>query len=381
MPTLNFPTNPATNQQYSFGGKTWYWTGDAWRLLNTGAINDIPIGNVTPSTGSFTEVTVGNVEATGNITAAFLYGNGRYLTGIQGGGGGGGTNISSGNTRVDIPEYAGNIIMDVHGVPNVIVVGQTETTFAGNIVPAAGNTYTLGTPETPFAEGYFSGNSVWVGNAKISANSTSIVISDPTGGDFVIGGAAGNADLSANSITVSGNVTATNFIGNISGNITGNIVAPGSNTQVLFNDGGQVAANADFTFNKTTSNVTVGGNISATGNITGTYLLGNGSALGSVMADRGVDTNNWNTLTQMGVYTVNRTSWSGTTGTPIDSQIFVGLLEVKNSTDTAIEQIFYPGTVEVSDEKLQWNRAYWNGSWTAWVKIVNDFQVVEGGDF
>jgi hypothetical protein len=65
----------------------------------------------------------------------------------------------------------------------------------------------------------------------------------------------------------------------------------------------------------------------------------------------------------------------------LDSQIFVGLLQVSNSTNTAIEQVFFPGTVEDGNVKIQWNRAYWSGTWTAWVRIVNDFQVVTGGEF
>jgi hypothetical protein len=54
---------------------------------------------------------------------------------------------------------------------------------------------------------------------------------------------------------------------------------------------------------------------------------------------------------------------------------------VSNSTNTAIEQVFFPGTVEDGNVKIQWNRAYWSGTWTSWVKIVNDFQVVTGGEF
>jgi valyl-tRNA synthetase len=83
----------------------------------------------------------------------------------------------------------------------------------------------------------------------------------------------------------------------------------------------------------------------------------------------------------MGIYTVNRTSWSGTVGTPLDSQVYVGMLEVKNSTNTAIEQIFYPGTVESGDVKIQWNRSNWANTWTQWIKIVNDYQIVYAGDF
>jgi hypothetical protein len=56
--------------------------------------------------------------------------------------------------------------------------------------------------------------------------------------------------------------------------------AQGSNTQVIFNDGGSAyAGNANLTFNKTTGALTVGGNISAAnisgGNVvTANYLVG-----------------------------------------------------------------------------------------------------------
>lgn len=103
----------------------------------------------------------------------------------------------------------------------------------------------------------------------------------------------------------------------------------------------------------------------------------------SVMTNRGADSNNWDNITTMGTYTVNRTSWSGTTGTPLDSQIFVGLLEVmttSTSTDTAVTQIFYPGITN-SDPAIQFNRSNWDGTWTAWYKILNQEQIVSGGLF
>lgn len=55
---LDFPASPSLNDTYSFGGKTWIWTGEYWRLDSAGAINDIPIGNVTASTGNFTTLSV-----------------------------------------------------------------------------------------------------------------------------------------------------------------------------------------------------------------------------------------------------------------------------------------------------------------------------------
>ena len=151
---------------------------------------------------------------------------------------------------------------------------------------------------------------------------------------------------------------------------------------MLFNDSGAANGSPAFTFNKASNAIAVTGTISATGNITGAYIAGNGTPLVGVLADRGSDTNNWDTLTQMGLYTVNRASWAGTVGTPLDSQIFVGMLEVKNTMNMALEQIFYPGTIENGNVKIQWNRAYWTGSgWTAWIKIVNDDQVVTGGTY
>ena len=72
----------------------------------------------------------------------------------------------------------------------------------------------------------------------------------------------------ANSLTLttaafSGNVTAANFVGNISGNIT----APGSNTQILFNDAGIVSGNTALTFDKATSTLAVSGDALVTGNL------------------------------------------------------------------------------------------------------------------
>lgn len=118
----------------------------------------------------------------------------------------------------------------------------------------------------------------------------------------------------------------------------------------------------------------------------GSTFLVNGEPIpnfASVMTNRGADVNNWNNITVMGTYNVNRTSWSGTTGAPLDSQIFVGTLEVmvaSTDTDTAITQIFYPGITN-SDPTVQFNRSNWNGTWTAWYKILNQQQIVSGGLF
>lgn len=60
----------------------------------------------------------------------------------------------------------------------------------------------------------------------------------------------------------SGNITAPYFFGNVTGNVSGNLVVNGSNTQVLFNDGGVANASAGFTFDKTSNTATITGKIS-----------------------------------------------------------------------------------------------------------------------
>lgn len=101
------------------------------------------------------------------------------------------------------------------------------------------------------------------------------------------------------------------------------------------------------------------------------------------MGNKGVAGSNWNLITTMGFYTVNLNSWSGTIGTPLDSQVFVGTLEVLASStdaDTSITQNFYPGA-QMSDAAVQFTRSNWNTSWTNWQKIVNSSQIVSGGEF
>lgn len=230
-------------------------------------------------------------------------------------------------------------------------------TATGNLIPATGNTYTLGNVSNPWASLYLSGNTIYLGNVVLEASGNALVIDGnvvtPDGGN-----------VTYNQISATGNV-----------NVGGQISVAGNVTGAYFSGNGAGLTNV------TAANIGTISSLSVTGNVTANYFVGNGSALTSTMTDRGPDQNNWNTMTQMGVYTVNRLSWSGTVGTPLDSQIFVGLVEVMNSTNTALTQVFYPGTVDAGNVKIQWNRTYWNGSWSSWIKIINDDQVMIGGQF
>ena len=179
-------------------------------------------------------------------------------------------------------------------------------------------------------------------------------------------------------LEVSGNIAFANILvtGTVSaaGNVIGNNLA---GKTLTINS----IASDDSSYIAIEDGLNVFGEISAVGNIMANTFVGNGVGLTSTLVDRGSDGNNWDLITQMGVYTVNRTSWTGTTNTPLDSQVFVGLLEVKNSMNMSIEQIFYPGTIDNTNVKMQWTRAYWSGTWTPWVLMTNDGQTLSGGEF
>lgn len=307
----------------------------------------------------------GSISATGNVIAANINVprfNGTTVS-VTG-------NVTSANLNLlGNLSIAGNVnsALTVRGNisgTNVVTGGDVTAVNAEFVGNVAGN--------------YFAGNGrfltgiVSTGSNSIAFGTSNIAINQPNANITVSVNSVSNvAEFTSAGLTVPGNIVA----GNIVGNVTGNFNVTGNTGDVLFNSNGVVGATDAFRF--TTANAT----LSLVGNVVASAIIGNGQALTSVVTDRGTDSNNWNTLTQMGVYTVNRASWSGTAGTPLDSQVFVGLLEVLNGTDTAITQIFYPGTVQSGDEKIQWNRTYWAGTWSGWIKIVNDFQVVVGGEF
>ena len=111
-------------------------------------------------------------------------------------------------------------------------------------------------------------------SANITGTSLSVT-GNVTAGNLVTSGVTINTTISS-----SGNVTAPNFIGNVIGNISGNITAPGSNTQVVFNDNNLTNASAGFTFNKTTNAASITGNLTA-GNASATLFTGNLSGTGN----------------------------------------------------------------------------------------------------
>jgi len=212
---------------------------------------------------------LGTVSSTGNITAnvgSFFIGNGSQLTGIDP------TIINNGTSNVVVPVANGNINVNVAG--NAIA----EFTPTG-LIPAGNIVMDLGNSTNYWRDLYLSGNTIYLGNALISANTTSIILTTPDGGNTILSGDAGNAEVTGATVSVTGDITSGNLV--TSGDVTasGNVIS--NNVSVLnagvISTGGNVLGN----------NIIVGGTISAVGNITaniGSFFIGNGSQLVGIIA-------------------------------------------------------------------------------------------------
>ena len=217
---LDFPANPSLNDTYSFGGKTWIWNGDGWALNTSGAINDIPIGNVTASTGNFTTLSATSVTSSGNIDGANVTASAGIAAGT--------TVTATGNVT------GGNLV-------TAGLVSATGNITGGNLLPPTDNTGVVGTADLTWNNGRFTDLTI----DDVLTVRTAIDLADGdrlrlgTNDDWQIyhDGTSNRMDLFTRDLTIRDDNT------------------------------------TRFTFGRTT------GDFTATGNVTGGNILGNGAGL------------------------------------------------------------------------------------------------------
>jgi hypothetical protein len=198
--------------------------------------NLITVGNlvslsVTGNTITGNLNTAGFISATGNVTANYFFGNGSQLTGIDA------TSIQNGNSNVKVLANA-NVTVSVDGTSNIAVFSSDGLKIAGNIS----------------ATGNISGGNLYFGSGVVS----------------------GTGNIYANKIFA---------------NIQGNVDAAGNLTEIQFNTtGDQLGATANFTYDSANNvftvaggnivggNVTTAGTVTATGNVFGSWFIGNVNA-------------------------------------------------------------------------------------------------------
>ena len=268
-----------------------------------------------------------NISITGNATAKTVtFG----VTGIQS------TEISNGTSNVAIASANANVTVGVNGTPNIAVFSSTGVDITGNLLPAANVTYSLGSTTQRWKD-------LWVANSTIYLGETPLTT---TGNTLVVNGLSVISSTNANTLSLSGNISGGNLSGslitgtlttaaqpnitslgtlnsltvtgpmNFTGNleITGNINATGNlfdlGIIVTWNDGvyqhgGWARDASDGTWKlfgnvipepTTTIDFTnaiyepmLAGSVTAIGNISGNYILGNGSQLTGIVAGGGIE--------------------------------------------------------------------------------------------
>ena len=276
---LNFPPTPSLNQTYSFASKIWIWNGYAWNLSATGAINGLPVGNITPSTGTFTTLSAtGNITTTANVAGDYFLGNGAFLSGVSTSGA---SSISSGSSNIRIDSSGGNIQSNVGGTANVWTLATTGQYVTGEMS----------------ASGNVTANN-FIGNANATSLTSGTVPSGRLTGTYSISisGIAATANTVTDAaqpnvtsvgtltvLSVSGNAVAANF--NTAGLVsaTGNVIGGNVSTAGLVTATGNITATA----NVAGGNLVTGGRVVATGNVTSTGNIAGGNVIATALVSAG----------------------------------------------------------------------------------------------
>lgn len=131
---INFPSNPSTNQIYTYNGKSWIWNGTAWDLYtSTAFVNTLNgfTGGVTLAGGTYI-----NISTAGNIITISSPGDGPcgYVSSFNGQAGavtGVGTAVAG--SGISVSGATGNVTITNTGVTGIQAgTGISVTSTTGN---------------------------------------------------------------------------------------------------------------------------------------------------------------------------------------------------------------------------------------------------------
>ena len=231
------------------------------------------------------------VSTTGNITGNYFIGNGSQLTGLASG-------YGNANVVANLAALGSNPVSTTGNITGATINANLYTAPGNITVTAGSNTWTFATTgNLVFPSGMhitkigtdtrLSQNS---GNLKLTANNTASLKvgwsqSEGTGiGPVAQVNANGpDAGYPGNVVVTTGNQSSTTYAWFFDN--TGKLTAPGNITAGNLDAVNLVInsiASDDSSFITVEDGVNVNGEISATGNITGNYFIGNGSQLTSV---------------------------------------------------------------------------------------------------
>lgn len=333
---LNFPASPNLNDTYSYGGKTWIWNGSAWDLATSGAINGVPIGNITPSSGAFTILSATGTFTGTTVEAAQIGNSGSALTAAT-------LNTSSNATVSALTVnnsttigttlgVTGNITTDGFFLGNGSLLDGVSSVAFDNIQVAGQSNVTANATNSTF--GFLAGDGIVITTDADAANitistsgGTSVfsqendfgLVTEPVTGSEDEGSVADSATLEVDlgTIAVQGIVETSSIVdgavtpaklstGHPDWDDNGNVTL-GTYTVYVDNQNYRVGINnatpttdLDVTGNIAAGNVSVTGALTAAtfaGNLTGTvYSTGNVIPSANATYDLGTSSLRWNNV-------------------------------------------------------------------------------------
>jgi len=251
------------------------------------------------STGAYV---IGILSATGNIRGSYILGNGSQLTGLP-------ATYSNANVAAFLPVYSGNISADIITANTISTTGNiTGSYILGNGSQLTGLPATYGNSNVATFLADFGSNTI---STTGTINSGNI-----TGGNVATGGivsATGNItgnNIKGTNVSASGTVTGSSLTGTLTTASQTNVTTVG--TLSALSVSGNITTNnintSGTSGNISGANIISAATFSATGNITGSYILGNGSQLTGLPATYG----NSNVTTLLGAFGSNTISTTGT---------------------------------------------------------------------
>ena len=85
--------------------------------------------------------------------------------------------LGNGTSSLTFGTSGGNANISIGGTSNVLVVANTSTNFAGNLLPTSNVTYSLGSTTNRWKDLYLANSTIYLGNGTISSNATAMTIS------------------------------------------------------------------------------------------------------------------------------------------------------------------------------------------------------------
>ena len=229
-----------------------------------------------------------NITTTANIAANYYIGNGSLLTGIAGGGG----NYSDANVATFLSNFGSNTVSTTGNVTtgnltvngNITYVNSNVVTINDKFINVANNAATsgaanggglgVGPVDAEYATLTFNnGTTAWNTNIPLSVNG------NVAGSYFVGNGSALTSISGASVVGAVANATYAVSAGSAGSAVTAEQVTFAVQANIT---GVGTLGNLSVSGNTTVGNLSTGGFVSATGNVTGNYFIGDGSQLTGV---------------------------------------------------------------------------------------------------